>query len=183
MPVTEISPNTDNLYSGKGIVKIKRLDLSETDYRDCGDCPIFEVTPGVSKMEHYSSRGPSRYKDRTDISQKQMSVRIQMDEITAENLAIALMATAVSGTSSSHYDYSMDILADAEVTAAVRFIGTNAIGAKIQIDLPNVTFSPSAALNLIVEQYGNMEIMGDVNADSGGSFGQLYWNITQEINP
>lgn len=183
MAVTDISPNIDNYFSGKGIVKIKRLDLAETLFRDVGDCPIFELTPNVAKMEHYSSRGPTRFRDRTDISQKTLAVRIQFDELTAENFAIALMAHATSGSSGSHYAYQMDIMSAAEVQAAVRLVGTNAIGAPVQIDLANVTFSPSAAVNMIMEQYGSLEIQGDVNAGSDGSFGKMYWDITQEINP
>lgn len=183
MPVTEISPNTDNYFSGKGIVKIKRLDLSETVFRDIGDCPVFEMTPNVSKMDHFSSRGPRRYKDRSDVSQVELALRIQLDELTAENFAMALTTHVSSGASSSHYAYSMEIMQDAEIQAAVRFVGTNAIGAKVQIDLPNVVFSSSAAMNLIVEQYGNLEIQGDVQGATNGSFGKLYWDITQEINP
>ncbi len=182
MPATDISPNIDNYFSGKGIVKIKRLDLAEIVYRDIGDCPIFELTPAVAKMEHYSSRGPTRFRDRTDISQKTLMVRIMLDELTAENFALALMAEAVAGSSGSHYDFSMDIMSAAEITAAVRLVGTNAIGAAVQVDLPNVTFSPSAAVSLIMEQYGSMEVQGDVNA-AAGSFGKIYWNITEEILP
>lgn len=183
MPVTEISPNTDNYFSGKGIVKIKRTDLAETVFRDVGDCPIFELTPNVSKMEHHSSRGPARYRDRTDVSQIELSLRIQLDEVTAENMAIALTTHVTSGASSSHYAYSMEIMQDAQIQAAVRLIGTNRIGAKVQVDLPVVIFSSGAALNLIIEQYGSLEIQGDVQGGTNGSFGQIYWNITQEINP
>ena len=108
-----------------------------------------------------------------------------MDENTADNLAITLMTLPVAGVVlTDHFAYSMDIMTEAEVIAAVRFVGKNAIGAPLQIDLPKVTFAPGTAIQLIQEQYGTLEITGEVNADpTTGSFGKAYWGITQEINP
>jgi len=180
---TNTVPNPDNYYSGKGIMYFKRE--GETEFRDLGNCPMFDMTPAVQRLEHYSARNGIRVKDQSLVSSRQLTCRITMDEVTADNLALALMTTPVAAGSPStdHYDYSMDIMVDDEVRGAVRFVGKNAVGAPIQVDLPVVTFAPGQAITLIQEQYGNLEITGEVSADpTTGSFGKVYWNITQEIN-
>lgn len=245
MAATDISPNTDNYYSGKGILKFKRDGA--TEYRDLGDCPSFELTPNVSRLEHYSSRAGIRIKDQSLISQRQLSVRVIMDEVTASNLAMALLATpvdavdlsatatlnsstavtsispttglvvgetyavasatgipagtsmvyngggagtlsqAATATGSAHAitvtsPISFDIMADEEVKGALRFVGTNVAGAPLQVDLPSVTFAGGTAMNLIQENYGNIEVTGEVAANpTTGSFGKVRWNITEEV--
>lgn len=183
MAYTNISPNTDNYYSGKGIMKLKRL--GEVTWRDIGDVPSFLLTPNVTRLEHYSSRGGIRFKDQSLVAQRQLTCAIIMDENTADNLAITLMTLPVPGdVLTDHFAYSMDIMTEPEVIAAVRFVGKNAIGAPLQIDLGKVTFAPGTAIQLIQEQYGTLEITGEVAADPlTGSFGKAYWGITQEINP
>jgi hypothetical protein len=179
-----ISPNTNNYYSGKGAIKIKRL--GETVFRHMGDCPSFVLTPAITRLEHFASLGPYRYKDQSLIAQRQMTCAIVMDENTADNLALAFLTSAIAAgnPAADHYDYRMEIMAEAEIKAALRFVGNNAIGAALQIDLPLVTFAPGTAIALIQEQYGTLEITGEIVASGNPvSFGTAYWNITEEINP
>lgn len=179
---TNLSPNVDNYFSGKGKVKFKPVGSST--WRDLGDCPAFELTPNVTRMEHYSNREGVRERDFSKVAQRQLGCRITMDELTADNFAMALMGIAtISGSpSTDHYDYSVSIMSEVDVLGAIRLVGTNLIGAPVQVDLPAVSFAPGTAVQLIQEQLATIETTGEVQA-SGGSFGTIYWNITQEINP
>lgn len=184
MPATNISPNTDNYYSGKGVMKFKKSPA--LTYRDIGDVPDFEITPNVTRMEHYSSRSGVRVKDQSLVAQRQLTCRIIMDEFTADNLALTLMSPdPVAGVLlTDHYLFTGPIMSQAEIIGAVRFIGKNAVGAMLQIDLPTVTFAPGTAIKLIQEQYGTLEVTGEVAANpSTQSFGTYYWGIDQEIAP
>lgn len=183
MPATNVSPNVDNYFSGKGVVKFKAIGAAT--YRDMGDCSSFSVTPNVQRLEHYSNRAGIRVRDFSRISQRQFSVAIQMDEFTADNMAMVLMGVVTSGVvATDHYAEKIDIMTAAEIRGAVRLIGTNEIGAPCQVDVPDVSFAGSKALELIQEGLATMELTGEANADpTTGSFGQIYWGATQEINP
>lgn len=184
MPATNTSPNVLNYYSGRGIVKWKALGASV--YRDVGNVPTFEYNANVTRMEHFSMRAGIRSRDANFIAQRTAALRIIMDEFTADNMALHLIGSAIVSAvpATDHYEYKISVGDLDELEGAVRFVGTNTIGPRLQMDIGDVVFAPGAALNLLQEQFGNIEISGDVNADPTTSkFADVYWNITQEINP
>lgn len=176
MPVTNLSPNVDNYFVGAGIVKWKGTD--DTDYRDVGNVSKFEFTSNVTRLKHYSSRTGTRFKDRDVVTQVDAQVAITMEELTASNLALALL-----GAESGGGPVMIDILTETEKTGAFRLVGTNDVGAKVQMDLPSVIITPSGAIGLInAGTWGEIQLTAEVNGDvNTGSFGRLAWNITDEI--
>lgn len=61
-----------------------------------------------------------------------------------------------------------------EVRGTLKFVGSNTIGPNLQVNLPVVEFAPSAAINFIADQYGLIELTGEVLADTTtGSFGTV----------
>lgn len=240
MAASDISPNEDNYYLGKGIVKWK--GEGETTFRDIGNVPTYEYTQTVTKLDHFSSRLGTKTKDKSVVTEKAAEVKITMDEITASNLAMALMGEAsgaavdLTTTASTHTNTVIDALAsvtglvvgnkyrvtgtgipanttmiynganagtlsqaatatgtlvaveiigypqvelftETQVEGYLRFIGENDIGAKMQIDLPKVAFNPSGVLSPIGDDWGVLEVTGEVTANlTTGSFGQVYWN-------
>jgi hypothetical protein len=157
------------------------------DWRDVGNAPTFEFNPTVTRLDHYSARQGLRFKDRSIVTQRQATVKMIMEEWTAENLLLVLMGiehAAVAGSPGT--PISIDILALSEVQGSLRFIGQNEVGPKMQVDLPNVTLAPGAALSLIhsADEWGPIEVSGEVVGDpTTGIFGTWYWNITEEVNP
>lgn len=180
MAVSNSSPNVDNYGVLKGIVKIMRD--GEVTLRDIGNAPEFEVTGNFDVLDHFSSRSTAgvRVKDRSVMREKSATVRIVMDEITADNFALWAMGNAVAGSPVAS-PYSINLFEEDEIRAYVRFIGTNSIGAKIQMDLPIVSFRPSGPFNAVTDEWGQIEITGEVLADSNGDFGTADWNIDSEI--
>jgi hypothetical protein len=169
--VTDISPNVENYYVGAGICKWKGED--DSTYRDVGNVSEFAFTSTVTRLKHYSSRTGTRFKDRDVVTQLDASVAIKMDEITAANLALAVLGTA-SGSS----PIMIEVLTQANKKGAFRLIGTNDIGAKIQIDLPSCLITPSGAIGLInAGTWGELSLTAEVNGDiNTGSFGRYAWN-------
>lgn len=172
MPVSDLSPNVDNYYVGKGIVEVSLDDM--VTWRDVGNVPLFEITISVTKLEHYSSRQGLRLKDKSIVTEIKSTFKMTMDEITSDNLVMSLLGTMEDGP-----PIIVNIGNNAEITCAVRFTGTNQVGTKMRIILPSVLITPSAALSPIGDTWGHIEVDGDVNADIvTGSFGTVETNTT-----
>lgn len=96
-----ISPSTDNYTLGKGVVYFNRKDLTSglmTGERDLGNAPAFSFNVSLEKLEHFSSRGGLRAKDKEIISQITPGISFTLDEVTAENLALLVLADIESVT-------------------------------------------------------------------------------------
>lgn len=167
MAPTNSSPNTDNYYVGKGIVSIKLP--TDPDYVDVGNVPEFEFTPNIERLDHFSSRTGVRSKDRSIVLEKGGTLRIIFEEWTSRNLALALMG-AVDLTDPEAPE--IDIFSENVIAAAVKFVGTNEVGPKWTYEFPRVEFAPSAALNPISDEWGQIEVEGEVLFDeTAGTFG------------
>lgn len=168
-----ISPDPLNYFIGKGILKWKPEGAGS--YRDFGNA-TFETTINPTKLDHWSNRTGIRTKDRQVVTQMEMSCKFGLDEFTADNLTIALMATQDT-------DGTLSIGGSPQVIGAIRLIGTNEVGLKFQVDAPTVSVTPSAALSFISDGWGVIELAGEVLADANGIFGLVYTGITEEIDP
>jgi hypothetical protein len=160
MPVSQTSPNVENYYIGKGKVYIKLT--GDADYVDIGNVPEFEFTPNLTKLDHFSSRAGVRSKDKSVVQEKAASIRIVMEEWTARNLSIALLG-AVDDSQPSQV--TVDIFSENSIPAAVKFVGANEVGPKWTFEFPSVEFTPSAAINPISDEWGQIEVTGDVLFD------------------
>ncbi|TCN30342.1 hypothetical protein [Sinorhizobium americanum] len=151
------SPSVDNYFIGKGVCFFTPTGGVE---RDLGNAPEVELTPAVEKLDHFSSRTGTRTKDRSIVIEKSVTLRIVLEEITAENLAMLLMdqdiTTATDGTK------TLRILKDTEITGAFRFDGRNDVGNRIDINLPSVSFGPTGSFNPISDEWGQIEITAEV---------------------
>lgn len=168
MVATLTSPNTDNYYVGKGIVKIKMP--GDPSAVDVGNVPEFEFTANIERLDHFSSRAGIRSKDKSIVLEKGGTLRIVLEEFTARNLALALLGIRDESDPSA---VTIDILADSAITCQVEFTGTNDVGPKWSFIFPKVEFVPSSELNLIQEDdWGQIEIEGEVlYDDTTSSFG------------
>lgn len=179
MPITNAA-DIDNTFIGKGIVKFQKA--GETTYRDLGEVPEFEYTATVDKLDYFSSRSGIRTKARSVIRERSANVRIVMSEVTADNFALALMGDAVADAAPDT-SYTIDIFSLSEIVGALRFVGTNDVGAKVQLDFGNVSITPSASFSPISEEWGQLEVTAEVLVDDAGKYGTAIWNITAEVDP
>ena len=167
MPVSVLSPNTDNYIIGKGIVYIK--GEADPDYVDVGNVPEFEVTPNIESLDHFSSRAGTRSKDKSVIQTKSMTLRLVLEEFTPRNLGLALLG--VPNTADVN-GITIPVFQENAITVAVKLVGTNDIGPKWTYEFPEVDFKPSAAIALISEEWGQLEVEGEILYQSGSdSFG------------
>ncbi len=162
------SPNTDNYYVGKGIVKIKMPgDMAAVDV---GNVPEFEFTANLERLDHFSSRAGIRAKDRSIVLEKGGTLRIVLEEWTARNMSMALLGLRNETNPAA---VTIDILSESAIVCQVEFEGTNDVGPRWDFIFPSVEFIPSSELNLIQEDdWGQIEIEGEVLYDTEtNSFG------------
>ena len=157
------SPSTDNYYIGKGIVSVINITASETEYRDVGDVPLFELEPTGTDLDHFSSRGGVRVKDKSIQTDKSLTLRMQMDEVTGPNLALFLNGLAETDTAGNT---RIPLMTQSSIRCRVRFRGTNDVGMQLNFD-GLVDFKPSGTLGLITEEWGNCTVEGEVVSENG----------------
>lgn len=150
------SPSTLNYFIGKGTISFTATGGSA---RDLGNAPEVELTPAIEKLDHFSSRSGVRSKDRTIVLEKTLTLRIVLDEITADNLALLLLGGTVDTTN------TFTIYENSEITGSLVFTGTNDVGNQVTMTLPNVSFTPTGSLNLISDEWGQIELTADVLLD------------------
>src|SRR5262245_49587691 len=148
MAVSQTSPNVDNYYIGKGIVSIKTVQ--DANWRDVGNVPEFEFTPEIEKLDHFSSRTGVKSKDKSVVLEKAATIRIVMEEWTAQNLRLALLGMVDDSNPGA---ITIDIFSENSIEAQVRFVGQNEVGPNWTFEFPRVSFIPSSALNPISEEW------------------------------
>lgn len=83
------APNTDNYTLGKGVVFFDQLiSGAYQGERDLGNAPVFTFNIALEKLEHYSSRGGLKAKDKEIISQITPGLAFTLDEVNKENLSL-----------------------------------------------------------------------------------------------
>lgn len=155
------SPNIGNYYIGRGIVSIQLL--GETHFTDCGNCPQFEFMAKVTQLDHYSSRTGVKFKDFTAVTEISGQLTISLEEFTARNMGFALLGLPTGGPSPT--PDTIDIFADPIIYGSVKFVGANDVGPVWTTIFPVVSLKPSKAVAFIGNQFGTIDLTGDVLFD------------------
>jgi hypothetical protein len=165
------SPNTGNYVVGKGIVTFKRE--GEADFVDMGNCSAMEFTPGITFLDHFSSREGVKTKDLSIVLEKTGEIVITLDEWTSSNLALALLGTkndaAVGGP-------TVDIFSANTINGELKYTATNDVGPKWDLWFYNVSIKPSGKIGPISGEFGQLEITADVlvaGADDSAHAGEI----------
>jgi hypothetical protein len=154
-------------YIGRGTLEIK---IGGGAWTDLGNVPTFEITPTIEKLEHKSSRTGIRSTDRSVVVEKGGTVRIIIEEYNYENLQLALLG---GDTTDGSGNSAIDILSENSITAQLRFTGANDVGPKLKCLFHSVTFNPSGTFGLLSDEFGQMEVQGDIAVNGDGSFGWM----------
>jgi len=168
------SPNVANYHIGKGIVSFK--ETGATTFTDLGNAPKFIYTPAVTKKEHFSSREGVKTKDFTAITQIGATIKVTLDEITGENLAMFALATSGTDTDGN---VTLSGLSKAEFVGEIKVVGTNDIGQQVDFR-GTVSFVPSGDFSFITDadDFTLIELEAEVMKGPAGDFG--VWTIRDE---
>jgi len=127
-----MSASPENYVLGKGVVYFNRQDLDTGLYSgelDLGNAPAFSFNAALEKMEHYSSRGGLKSKDKNLISQITPACAFTLDEITPENMSLLTLGDiqTVTQAAGSAIDEVVVVHLDRRAQLAKRNIGLTTI--------------------------------------------------------
>ena len=180
-----IAPDPENLQVGKGIASFK--PTGTPDFIDLGNCPEIEYEPTIEKLDHFSSRAGIKTKDKSVVIERGGTLRILMEEITANNLSMLLMGTI--GNDGPGGEPSVDIFTRDTLRGEMKFEATNDVGPRWNLHFYNVEFAPSGTFNPISDEWNNIEVTGEVLiAPAGAPAGQagkvgIAWLSTPPPSP
>lgn len=124
-----------------------------------GNCPEVELTPEFEILDHFSSQTGVKSIDKSVTVSQKLSLRIVMDEWTAHNVKLAMMANPTGSP--------INVYSQAEREGEIIITGTNTVGNTHTWTFPSVSFQPTSSINLISEEWATMEITGTVNSVAG----------------
>lgn len=170
MTISIAAPNPDNYVVGKGRVYFQPEGMPGDilDYA-VGNVTEWELTPDVETLPHFSDMVGVRTKDKEVTLSRGYAARMIMEEWTPNNMRLML---AGAPDTSDPANVTIQIGSEGNVTGRLKFVGTNAVGPKWNFDLPKVQFNPTGSLNPISDEWGGMEVTGEVLADDAGIFGE-----------
>lgn len=145
-------------------------ELDYVNWIDLGNAPKLEWTGEVTMKDHYSSREPIKTRDLRVVDTRQSSLNLTLDEITMENLQLATMGGAITGSVGSR---SFEIFAEGQTVGQLKCVGTNDIGNREQWFFGNVSFQPGKAISIIGDDFTALEMQADVNKDALGKYGTI----------
>jgi len=180
MPLPPLTPpNVLNYFLGKGLVSTGPAGCNApilaggsnnpSLLAEMGNCPKFGTTPKPEIIKHYSSMAGTKVLDYVAIKSMEGEVSLDVEEFTPDNLVLALVGELNSSG-------QIELFAAPGIYRAVRLVGTNAVGAQVQVDLYNVFFASDKTIELIDDNWGSIPLVGQVlrlGSPQSGAFGTL----------
>jgi len=160
------SPSTKNLLIGKGVCLLKPEGASS--FYPVGNVPTLDLTPTVERLEHFSSMEGTKTKDEVIVLSKSGTIKMVMEEITANNIALLMLGDVAS----TGYGATITLFSRASITSAFEFYGTNDKGPRWHVSIPKVIWNPSGAFSPISDAYAKLEATGEWSALEG-AFGTM----------
>lgn len=171
-----LSPNVGNLRVGKGILSFKKTGDSE--FRDVGEVKEFSTEMSIENLDHFTQRSGVKEKDFTVVLERGGTVRMVMEEWTPRNMANMLMGTLDEGAVGGP---ELTIYTEDAIEGALQFVSTNDVGPKIRLTLEKVRFVPDSTIDWLSEEWGPLELVGEMLKHETNGFGTAKWtNIGSE---
>jgi hypothetical protein len=164
------SPDVSNLAVGKGFIIFKPVDA--TAFYHVGNVPTFTFTPKITTLDHFSSMEGTQLKDLSITLQKTGEVKMDMEELTAQNLAMLVLGDVTLDTNGNPV---VNIFSRDSLTGELKFYATNEVGPRWYVDLLSVQFNPSGDFSPIGTTFAKLSVTGTVNAVDG-VFGTMTLN-------
>lgn len=137
-----------------------------TVWTPVGNAPVFKITPKFELLDYWDSQTGTKTLAGKDIVSRKGELEIMLYEVNKDNLLMALLGTLdTAGT-------TMDLLSAPQITRQVKLEGTNDVGARVEIILPNVFLLCDKAVDFIGDKYAEIDLSAEL-LRVNGSFGTL----------
>jgi hypothetical protein len=157
-----VSPDVQNLAVGKGFILFKPTEV--VNYYHVGNVPTFTFTPKITTLDHFSSMEGTRLKDLSITLEKSGEVKMDMEELTARNLAMLVLGDVTLDVDGNP---TVSIFSRDSLTGALKYYATNEVGPRWYVDLLSVTFNPSGDFSPIGDTFAKLSVTGTVQAVDG----------------
>lgn len=137
-------------------------------FEDIGNCPKLEFTGEFESIEHFSSREGVKTRDKKAIISRKGTLNISLDEVTIETIQYAMLGGTPTGATGAQ---RMNIFDTANITCAVRLVGTNDYGKTFTWQYNSVDIIPGNAISFIGDDWTTLDLTGEVGADANGVYG------------
>lgn len=156
------SPDVGNLAIGKGFILFKPDDAAA--FYHVGNVPTFTFTPKITTLDHFSSMEGTRLKDLSITLEKSGEVKMDMEELTARNLAMLVLGDVTVDVDGNP---TVSIFSRDSLTGQLKYFATNEVGPRWYVDLLSVTFNPSGDFSPIGDTFAKLPVTGTVQAVDG----------------
>jgi hypothetical protein len=166
------SPNANNYVVGKGFLIFTYLNGPNAGQAfHLGNCPKAVYTPAVSVAPHFSSMAGTKVQDFSTILQLGGKCAVDMEELTANNLALFFNGVV----DSSHPDAVHVGIYDAlsQIEGQLQYYATNSIGPRWNWNLTRVLCNPTGNYSPISDTYNAMTVEFTHVIDDEGLFGTM----------
>jgi hypothetical protein len=165
MTVGITAPDVGNLAVGKGFILFKPEDASE--FFHVGNVPTFTVSVKATQLDHYSSMAGSRVKDLSIVIEKSGEVKMDLEELTAQNIALLMMGD-VGDDGGTPPNLQVQIFSRDSLIGELKFYATNTVGPRWYVDLLSVNLIPSGDFNPIQDNtFAKLPITGSIQSIDG----------------
>lgn len=162
------APNALNYQIGKGFLIFTEEGGSPVHL---GNCPKVVYTPAVTVLPHFSAMAGTKIQDFSVITQKGGAVAVDMEELTANNLAMFFLGSINDADPNAISVGIFDRLS--QIRGRLQYYATNDVGPRWYFDLTRVLVSPTGQFNPISDAYNAMTVTMAHVADDNGVFGTM----------
>jgi hypothetical protein len=129
------SPDIRNISVGAGYIEF--MPEGDSVFHHVGNVPNFQFAIKTDTLDYYVPADGVRVKAYSYTTEQQAEIEIEMEEITAQNLALLMLGDVTSAGGVTH----VSIQARNGKVGALRYTATNEQGPRWHIDLRSVMFS------------------------------------------
>lgn len=161
------SPSPLNYFQGSGNLYWTPAGGVE---RHVGNATKFEVGVELTQVDHNERMNAARAVDRVFFPGSKANWSASLEEITPENLAMAFLGSVATNSDGNKV---ISILATTSLTGQWRFNGTNDVGSKYEVILPQAQITPTGTFDFLGEDLGVLELEGIATGSPPGTIEEL----------
>src|SRR5688572_29515051 len=114
-----------------------------------GNAPSIDLTFDIQELKHKTSMEGISDVDLTVVLSRRATIVASLEEWDMDNVEHATLGTALAGG-------AIQILSTDAKRGALRVVGTDTVGVRMQWDFPLVSWRPSGSIPMISEEFAAM---------------------------
>ena len=161
------SPDNYQISKGKFYLAdvVAPASIGSATWVEVGNVTSATFSAQLETLDHFESMSGVRTKDKTVVLEKSAELVITTDEISPDNMRMAVLGSAYASGKTKIFDTNA-------ITKMVKFTGQNEVGPQFEWILYKVDFIPGGQFQFISDEWNTIELTGNV-LSVGGEFGTI----------